>query len=86
MNRFALLNTPTHSQGVAALFRNHFPNLPILGFVGYDKLGHDFFPINQSGTGQLSRDIPAKSKINYDVTLYEMGTFDCSVFTVIDLK
>ena len=86
---FALLNTNKYGRihkqlnQQASLFSVEFPNIPIIGCLGFSQIGHDFFPIESSKNQQINITPTNANKFNYDAKFYESHLFNSTVFTVI---
>lgn len=88
---FVLLNTNKYGRihkqpnEQASLFSKEFPNIPIIGCLGFSQIGHDFFPIEPSKNQKINITPTNSNKFNYDAKFYESHIFNSTVFTIISL-
>ena len=89
-NAFVLYNTNGFSKVnklenyKTSLFKSFFPNVRIVGCLGYSQIGHDFFPINRKEN--VSAAPNSTNKFNYDATFYNNDIYESSIFTMITME
>lgn len=73
------------------VFRQMFPQIPLVGFINRSQISHDYFPIAESDFEKNNKNSNNFSHTEYDIVYHRFSdawetNIDCSTFTVFSLK